>query len=70
MAQLPEGSLGKNYYNFIYKEKLTPDELVSASEINFDPNKTEEENIFIQDYVTCMIYGMLQQDTVETLLVN
>ena len=46
MAQLPEGSLGKNYYNFIYKEKLTPDELVSASEINFDPNKTEEENIF------------------------
>ena len=46
LAQLPEGSLGKNYYNFIYKEKLTPDELVSASEINFDPNKTEEENIF------------------------
>ena len=46
LSKLPEGSLGKNYYNFIYKEKLTPDELVSASEINFDPNKTEEENIF------------------------
>ena len=46
LSELPEGSLGKNYYNFIYKEKLTPDELVSASEINFDPNKTEEENIF------------------------
>ena len=46
LSKLPEGSLGKNYYNFIYKEKLTPDELVSASEINFDPNKSEEENIF------------------------
>ena len=46
LSELPEGSLGKNYYNFIYKEKLTPDELVSASEINFDPNKSEEENIF------------------------
>jgi ubiquinone biosynthesis protein COQ4 len=46
LSKLPEGSLGKSYYNFIYKEKLTPDELVSASEINFDPNKSEEENIF------------------------
>ena len=46
LSELPEGSLGKNYYNFIYREKLTPDELVSASEINFDPNKSEEENIF------------------------
>ncbi len=46
LSELPEGSLGKHYYNFIYKEKLTPDELVSASEINFDPHKSEEENIF------------------------
>ncbi len=46
LSKLPEDSLGKNYYNFIYKEKLTPDELVSASEIYSDPNKTEEENIF------------------------
>ena len=46
LSKLPDDTLGKNYYNFIYKEKLTPDELVTASEINFDPNKTDEENIF------------------------
>ncbi len=46
LSNLPENSLGKKYYNFIYNENLAPEELVSASEISYDPNKTEEENIF------------------------
>jgi len=46
LSNLPENSLGKKYYNFIYKENLTPEELVSASEIYDNPNLTEEENIF------------------------
>lgn len=46
LFKLPEDSLGKAYYNFIHKEELAAEELVSASEIYSDPSKSEEENIF------------------------
>ena len=46
MQALPQGSLGRVYYDFTYGENLTADGLVEASQAAGRPNRSEEANWF------------------------
>ena len=46
MQALPQGSLGRTYYDFTYGENLTADGLVAASQEGGRPNRSEEANWF------------------------
>ena len=48
LSKLPKNTLGYKYYEFIYKENLSPEELIDASESSKKEfgNRTEEEIFF------------------------